>query len=68
MDIDGLGDVMVEQLVATELVDSIPSIYALTLEALLSLERVWEKKSATNLLEAIARAVSVVRFGGYYSA
>jgi DNA ligase (NAD+) len=53
MDIEGLGTKMVDQLVDTGLVRSIPDVYRLTLEQLLGLERVGEK-SAQNLLDGIA--------------
>jgi DNA ligase (NAD+) len=52
MDIEGLGDVLVEQLVDTGLVRSIPELYRLTEEQLVELERMG-KKSAQNLLEGI---------------
>jgi DNA ligase (NAD+) len=53
MDIEGLGEAMVEQLVANNLVRTVPDIYALTAEQLLTLERMGEK-SAMNLLAGIA--------------
>lgn len=52
MDIQGLGEEMVNQLVDSELVTSIPSLYSLTLDQLLTLERVGEK-SGQNLLDGI---------------
>lgn len=52
MDIEGLGEKIIDQLVDTELVRSIPDVYRLTLEQLLSLERMGEK-SAQNLLDGI---------------
>lgn len=52
MDIDGLGDSLVEQLVNLELVKSLPDIYRLNKECLTSIERMGDK-SATNILEAI---------------
>jgi DNA ligase (NAD+) len=52
MDIEGLGESMVAQLVASGLVQDIPGIYHLTSPALLTLERVGEK-SAANLIAAI---------------
>jgi DNA ligase (NAD+) len=52
MDIEGLGTKMIDQLVDTSLVRSIPDVYRLTLEQLLDLERVGEK-SAQNLLDGI---------------
>jgi DNA ligase (NAD+) len=53
MDIEGLGEAMVEQLVSNNLVRTVPDIYALTAEQLLTLERMGEK-SAMNLLDGIA--------------
>jgi len=52
MDIEGLGEAMVAQLVGAGLVTGIPSIYSLTAEPLLALERMG-KKSVENLLAAI---------------
>jgi DNA ligase (NAD+) len=53
MDIEGLGESIIDQLVDSGLVHSIPDLYRLTLEQLLELERMG-KKSAQNLLEGIA--------------
>lgn len=63
MDIDGLGDKLVEQLVDSELVHSPADIFALTVPVLANLERMGEK-SAANLCEAIAasRATTLPRF------
>ena len=55
MNIDGLGEVLVEQLAASGLVRSIADLYELNLEQLVQLERVGEK-SARALLEQIARS------------
>lgn len=52
MDIEGLGEAMVEQLVARGLVKEVSDIYGLTKEELSSLERMGEK-SVSNLLRAI---------------
>ncbi len=52
MDIEGLGESMVAQLVTSGLVQDIPGIYHLTSPSLLTLERVGEK-SAANLIAAI---------------
>lgn len=52
MDIDGLGDKLVEQLVAEKLINSSADLYQLSLESLISLERMGEK-SANNLLLAL---------------
>ncbi len=57
MDIDGLGDKIVEQLVDSGLVGCIPDLYRLTLEQLTALERMGEK-SAKNLLDGIAASKS----------
>lgn len=66
MDIEGLGDVLVHQLVEAGLVKSLPDLYRLTREPLLSLERMGQK-SAENLLSAIeaskTRPVSRLLFG-----
>ena len=55
MDIEGMGDVMVEQLVARGLIHDYGDLYTLTSEKLLSLERTGER-SAKNLLEAIGKS------------
>jgi DNA ligase (NAD+) len=55
MDIDGLGDKLIEQLVDTELVKSPADIYGLTVEQLAGLDRMGEK-SAANLQAAIAKS------------
>jgi len=52
MDIDGLGDRLVEQLVDLGLIDSVAGLYALSLEQLSGLERM-AQKSAQNLLDAL---------------
>jgi DNA ligase (NAD+) len=52
MDIEGMGTEIVEQLVDSGLVRSIPDIYSLTLEPLVELERMGQK-SAQNLLDGI---------------
>ncbi|HKB59279.1 MAG TPA: NAD-dependent DNA ligase LigA [Gallionellaceae bacterium] len=57
MDIEGLGDKLVEQLVAQDLVRTPADVYRLDLEALSGLERMGEK-SANNLLDAIAKSKS----------
>jgi DNA ligase (NAD+) len=63
MDIEGLGDKLVEQLVDTGLVANVASLYALTKEQLLQLERMGEK-SADNLLAALrdSRQTTLARF------
>ena len=55
MDIEGLGDKMVAQLVDTKLIRDPADIYFLEKEKLLTLERMAEK-SANNLLAAIERS------------
>jgi DNA ligase (NAD+) len=52
MDIEGLGEALVDQLVDSGLVHSIPDLYRLTLDQLVELERMG-KKSAQNLLDGI---------------
>ncbi len=52
MDIEGLGEAMVDQLVTAGLVETLPDIYALEAEAVSALERMGEK-STSNLLAAI---------------
>jgi DNA ligase (NAD+) len=52
MDIDGLGDALVDQLVDTGLVKSIADLYQLTIDQLLELERMGEK-SASKILANI---------------
>ncbi|MCX6969180.1 MAG: NAD-dependent DNA ligase LigA [Verrucomicrobia bacterium] len=53
MDIEGLGEALVGQLVEAGLLKGLPDIYSLSKEQLLELDRMGEK-SASNLLEAIA--------------
>src|SRR5205823_5588112 len=52
MDVEGLGEKIIDQLVDTGLVTSIPDLYRLTLEQLTDLERMG-KKSAQNLLDGL---------------
>lgn len=52
MDIEGLGEAMVDQLVTAGLVEKLPDIYALEADKVSGLERMGEKSTA-NLLEAI---------------
>jgi DNA ligase (NAD+) len=52
MDIEGLGDKLVDQLVAAGLVTDCGDLYRLQLDALMRLERMG-RKSSENLLEAI---------------
>jgi len=53
MNIEGMGDALVNQLVDRGLVKSVADIYALNLEKLLTMERMGEK-SAQNVLDEIA--------------
>lgn len=57
MDIDGLGDKLVEQLVDEGLLKSVSGLYHLSLEPLIGLERMGEK-SAQNLLDALEKSKS----------
>ncbi|MBN2397293.1 MAG: NAD-dependent DNA ligase LigA, partial [Deltaproteobacteria bacterium] len=52
MDIDGLGEAIVDQLLGKKLVQSIPDLYSLRYEDLVSLERMGPK-SSRNLLDEI---------------
>ena len=52
MDIDGLGDKLVDALVDNELIYSVADLYELKLEKLINLERM-AQKSAENLLNSI---------------
>ena len=53
MDIEGLGEMLVNQLVEAGLVKDVADLYALTVEQLAGLERM-AAKSATNVVTAIA--------------
>ena len=55
MDVEGLGDKLVEQLVDKGLVRALPDIYRLDLATLAGLERMAEK-SAQNLLDALEKS------------
>ncbi|TNF56027.1 MAG: NAD-dependent DNA ligase LigA [Burkholderiales bacterium] len=63
LDIEGLGDKLVEQLVDAGVVRTLPDLYRLGLTALASLERMGEK-SAGNLLQALdqSRHTTLPRF------
>jgi DNA ligase (NAD+) len=63
MDVDGLGDKLVDQLVDRGLVSTPADVYGLTQETLAGLERMAEK-SASNLLAAIeaSKATTLARF------
>lgn len=55
MDIEGLGDKLVEQLVDQKLIGSVADLYALDLQTLAGLERMAEK-SAHNILAALEKS------------
>ena len=63
MDIEGLGDKLVEQLVERGLIEDAADLYGLTAEALAELERMGPK-SAENLVAALdrSRATTLARF------
>ena len=63
MDIEGLGDESVEQLVTVGLIHELPDIFKLKLEQLINLDRMAEK-SSRNLLDAIekSKSTSLPRF------
>jgi len=58
MDIEGLGDKLVEQLVDAGLVSHLPDLYRLNLPILASLDRMGEK-SARNILDALDKSLHV---------
>ena len=55
MDIDGLGDKLVEQLAEAGIIETVADLYALSMEQVQSLPRMGEK-SASNLIKAIERS------------
>jgi DNA ligase (NAD+) len=57
VEVEGLGDKLVEQLVELGLVHSLPDLYRLTREQLAGLDRMADK-SAVNLIEALQRSRS----------
>ncbi len=63
MNIDGLGDKLVDQIVEQDLVDTPADLYRLDLKALANLERMAEK-SARNLLEGVeqSKQTTLARF------
>ena len=63
MDVDGLGDKLVEQLVDANLIDHVDDLYALTIEQVSKLERMGEK-SAQNLIDGLQQSkhTSLARF------
>jgi len=58
MDIEGLGEKLVDQLVTAGLLTDVASIYDLKAESLVELER-WGEKSASNLIAQIERSKSL---------
>lgn len=63
MDIEGLGDKLVDQLVDTGLIEHVADLYSLKLEDVSALERMAEK-SAQNMLDALnkSKTTSLARF------
>ena len=63
LDIEGLGEKLVEQLVQKDLVKTVADVYRLTQDDLVALERMGEK-SAQNLLERIeaSKSTTLARF------
>ncbi len=63
VEVEGLGDKLVEQLVDANVIRTLPDLYKLGLTALASLDRMAEK-SANNLLEALEKSkqTSLPRF------
>lgn len=55
MDIEGLGDERIDQLLAAKLISDVASLYNLKCADLAALER-WGEKSAANVLDQIARS------------
>ena len=55
MNIDGVGDALVDQLVDRGLVESVADLYSLTVEKLMTLERMG-KKSAGNIIRNIEKS------------
>ncbi|KTC65998.1 DNA ligase (plasmid) [Legionella adelaidensis] len=55
MDIDGLGGVLIDQLVDLNLINDVADLYSLSLEQLASLPRMG-KKSAENLINALEKS------------
>lgn len=63
MNIDGLGEKIVDQLLESQLIETVADLYQLDVKALSALDRLGEK-SATNLIEAIdkSRSTTLPRF------
>ena len=66
MNIEGLGDKLVEQLVDKKLISNAADLYALTLEQLANLDRMAEK-SARNLLDELEKSKSTTLARFLYS-
>lgn len=58
MNIEGMGDALVDQLTSAKLVTNVADVYKLTKQDLLSLERMGDK-SAQNILDEIAKSRSL---------
>lgn len=63
LDVDGLGDKLVEQLVDAGLIDDVADLFSLTVEQIANLERMGQK-SAENLVEAL-HAAKQTRFARF---
>ena len=63
MDVEGLGDKLVDQLVDAGLIEHLPDLFALTLDQVAGLDRMGEK-SAQNLLDGLqaAKSTTLARF------
>jgi DNA ligase (NAD+) len=63
MDIEGLGDKLVEQMVESEMINSVKDLYHLQLAEISALERMAEK-SAQNLLQSLetSKSTTLARF------
>lgn len=63
LDVEGLGDKLIDQMVAASLIDSLDDVFHLTLEDIAGLERMAEK-SAQNVLDALekSKATTLGRF------
>jgi DNA ligase (NAD+) len=63
MDIEGLGDKLIEQLVDREIVQNPADLYSLTLDTLANLERMADK-SAQNIIDALdkSKSTTLARF------
>lgn len=58
MNIDGLGDKLIEQLVEKELINNVSDLFNVTQEQLSELDRMAEK-SATNIIEALDKSKEI---------